>query len=226
VTPVDRTPALLGLDVAADPEAWAGLGFAVADAVCTIGGSRRSPPPVLRLGMPGKGITGWSLAGVAAGGDVDGLRTVNAALAADETDHPNGVRAIDHVVVLSPVPTRTIAALAGVGLEARGRRHTDEYGPPYTQTFFRIGRPILELIGPDEPTGDGPARFFGLAFTVADLDATAAFFGDRIGRVKDAVQPGRRITTLRREAGAGLPLAFMSAGADAVDVDPEARSRT
>jgi hypothetical protein len=35
--------------------------------------------------------------------------------------------------------------------------------------------------------------------------------------VKDAVQPGRRIATLRREAGAGVPLAFMSPGADAVD---------
>jgi hypothetical protein len=221
VTPAG--PALLGLDVAADPEAWAELGFAVADAVCTIGGGQR-PPLVLRLGRPGRGITGWSLAGVAPGTDVDGLGTVKAAVAAAD-DHPNGVRAIDHVVVLSPVPARTIAALAGVGLEPRGRRHTDEYGPPYTQTFFRVGRPILELIGPDEPTDDGPARFFGLAFTVADLDATAAFFGDRTGRVKNAVQPGRRITTLRREAGAGLPLAFMSAGADAVDLDPPAGSR-
>jgi hypothetical protein len=36
------------------------------------------------------------------------------------------------------------------------------------------------------------------------------------GRVKNAVQPGRRIATLRREAGAGIPLAFMSRGADSL----------
>lgn len=211
MTPADRAPALLGLDVAADPEAWAGLGFAVDGRVCTVDGV------ALRLGVGGKTITGWALAGIPPGTDVDGLRTGDLAPAAERATHPNGVLAIDHVVVLSPVPARTIAALAGVGLEPRGRRHTDEYGPPYTQTFFRMGRPILELIGPDQPTDDGPARFFGLAFTVTDLDATAAFFGDRTGRVKNAVQPGRRITTLRREAGAGLPLAFMSAGAAAID---------
>jgi hypothetical protein len=32
--------------------------------------------------------------------------------------------------------------------------------------------------------------------SVADIDATASFFGDRTAPVKDAVQPGRRITTL------------------------------
>ena len=33
------------------------------------------------------------------------------------------------------------------------------------QTFFRLDEVILELIGPAEPAGDGPARFFGLALT-------------------------------------------------------------
>jgi hypothetical protein len=143
--------------------------------------------------------------------DIDGLHTTSPATPGRGDPHPNGTVAIDHVVALSPAPAHTIEALAAIGLEPRGKRHTNEYGPPYTQTFFRAGRPVLELIGPDEPTAEGPARFFGLAFTVADLDETAGFFGDRLGRVKDAVQPGRRIATLRREAGAGLPLAFMSA---------------
>ncbi|HMF82034.1 MAG TPA: hypothetical protein VKI01_02020 [Acidimicrobiia bacterium] len=55
-----------------------------------------------------------------------------------------------------------------------------------------------------------PPRFYGIAFTVRDLAATAAALGKRLGAVKQAVQPGRRIATLRREAGAGVPLAFMS----------------
>ena len=102
------------------------------------------------------------------------------------------------------------------GGELRRQRRTDQYGPPFTQTFFRLGRPILELIGPAAPAGTEPARFYGVAFTVEDLDATTALLGDRLGGVKDAVQPGRRIATLRREAGAGIPLAFMSPGADSL----------
>jgi hypothetical protein len=114
--------------------------------------------------------------------------------------------AIDHVVVTSPDPARTINALQAVGLEPRRTRDLDTM----RQTFFRLGPVILELVGPPAPDGDGPARFWGIAFTVADLGATARFLGARLGRVKDAVQPGRRIASLRREAGLALPVAFMS----------------
>ncbi|HUF84342.1 MAG TPA: glyoxalase [Acidimicrobiia bacterium] len=197
--------ALLGLEVAVAPDAWRSIGFAVDDgSVCSVDGV------AIRLGAAGRKISAWSLDGVASGTVVDGLITAYAPVGSAMTAHPNGTVALDHLVVLSPAPERTITALAEHGIEPRGRRHTDQYGPPFTQTFFRVGRPVLELIGPDEPTGDEPARFYGLAFTVADLDATAAFLGDRLGRVKDAVQPGRRIATLRKEAGAGVPIAFMS----------------
>ena len=43
-----------------------------------------------------------------------------------------------------------------------------------------------------------------------DLDTTAASFGDHIGEVRAAVQPGRRIATLKRSAGLGLPVALMT----------------
>ena len=196
---------LRGLDVAVDADAWRELGFAVDGAgVCVIDGV------AIRLGASGRKISGWSLEGVDAGTDIGGLTITDPPAAGTGSKHPNGTIEIDHVVVMSPAPQRMIDALATHGLEPRGQRHTDQYGPPFTQTFFRIGKPILELIGPDEPAGDEPARFYGIACTVSDLDATAEFFGDRLGRVKDAVQPGRRIATLRKEAGAGVPLAFMS----------------
>jgi hypothetical protein len=57
-----------------------------------------------------------------------------------------------------------------------------------------------------------PARFWGLAFQVRDLDATCQHLGDKVGEPRDAVQPGRRIATLRREAGLGPAVAFMSPG--------------
>jgi hypothetical protein len=78
------------------------------------------------------------------------------------------------------------------------------------QRFFRLGEVILEVVGPVEPSGDGPAQFWGFAFTVADIDATAAHLGERVGRPKPAVQRGRRIATLRTQPGVSVPVAFMS----------------
>lgn len=196
---------LLALDLAAHPRVWSSLGFAVGDeGVCQVDGV------ALRLGRPGRKISGWALEDVEAGADVDGLPTLPTPPPSAAATHPNGTIAIDHLVVMSPDPTRTIQALAFHGVQPRRQRRTDMYGPPFTQTFFRLGRPVLEVIGPATPAGPEAARFYGIAFTVHDLDVTAEFLGDRLGRVKDAVQPGRRIATLRREAGAGVPLAFMS----------------
>jgi hypothetical protein len=54
-------------------------------------------------------------------------------------------------------------------------------------------------------------QFWGLAFTVRDLDACAALLGDTLGSVKAAVQTGRRIATLRHtDVGLTVPIAFMS----------------
>ena len=88
-----------------------------------------------------------------------------------------------------------------------------EIGNGRTQTFFRAGDVIIELVGPveraDEPLGE---RIFGLSPAVNDLEACAELLGDRLGPIKDATQPGRRIATLRHEAcGLTIPIAFMSA---------------
>ena len=83
------------------------------------------------------------------------------------------------------------------------------------QAFFRIGEPILEVVQAPEGTSvarnpDGPARLWGLAFLVADMDATASALGGLLGTPRDAVQPGRKIATLRPEAGLGPAIAFMT----------------
>ena len=104
-------------------------------------------------------------------------------------------------------PDRTVLAYADVGLEVRRVR---DLGNGTAQTFFHAGEVIIELVGPvPDVTGE---RFWGLAFTVADLGACAALLGDALGASKDAVQPGRRIATLRHKAvGLTVPIAFMSA---------------
>ena len=206
-------PTINAIDIADPPEAWAGAGFTVGDdATCVVGQVR------LRLvGRDGdrKRILSWSLRGVPAGTEsIDGLATTTS----DEpmpapVTHPNGAVLIDHVVITSPDVDRTIGALNAAGLDTLRTRHVDpeQYGFEARQTFFRLGEVILELIGANEPQGDGPAAFFGLAYTVSDIDALPALYGEHLGRVKDAVQPGRRITTLRhKEFGLSVATAFMS----------------
>lgn len=146
--------------------------------------------------------------------DVDGLpTTASDAPAPEPAQHRNGATVLDHLVVLTPDTERTVETLGSLGLDLRRTRDmpAEQYGFEGRQSFFRLGEPILELIGPKEPSGDGPCAFFGLAWTMADLDAVAADLGPALGNVKDAVQPGRRIATLRhKDVGMSVATAFMS----------------
>jgi hypothetical protein len=214
-----------------EPDAWRDAGFAVGDdGVCRVGTVAVRVVPRATGGRRA-GIAGWTLAGLVglaaaggpAGGTIDGLPTAAGEVAdppdGPPTAHPNGCTSIDHVVAMTPDLDRTTAALAAAGLEARRTREagTGPDGVTRLQRFFRLGEVILELVGPAAPPpgaagegGDRPARFWGLAHTVADLDATAARLGDRLSPPRDAVQPGRRIASLRREAGLAVPTAFLT----------------
>ena len=195
------------------PETWASAGFAVdADGTCRIGTVR-----VRLVGRDvGKRILGWSLRGLPDGaladGSLGGLATTTSdAEPAEPAVHPNGATHIDHVVLLSPDLLRTAAAIEAAGVPSRGSRDTDTYGAPMRQIFFRMGEVIIELSGSPDTPGEGDPGFFGLAHTVADLDATSALLGEHLGSVKDAVQPGRRIATLRhRDLGMSVATAIMS----------------
>ncbi|HUF32155.1 MAG TPA: VOC family protein [Acidimicrobiales bacterium] len=203
---------LVALDIADPSETWRQAGFEVdVDGGCRVGAVR------LWLGRApgGRGVLGWTLAGTEALTEVDGLPTT---VAPDEepavpAHHPNGVTSVDHVVMRTPDLDRTVAALCAIGAEPRRTRPTTgPDGSAITQVFFRLGEAILELVGPPERAGDGPARIWGLAFTCADLDATTASLGDLVGTPRDAVQPGRRIATIRRSADLTVPVALMSTG--------------
>lgn len=215
---------IAGIDVGDAPEAWRAAGFTVDDSgTCRIGSI-----PVHLVGTAGgRGIRGWSLLGLSAApvdGTIDGLPTevANASAATDgplaAVEHPIGATRIDHVVVLAPDLERLVSALADVGLTPRRTRDTDTYGFPARQVFFRLGEAILEVVGAADPDAGPPgsdrtkpARFFGLALTVTDLDAAAERLAPHIGRVKPAVQEGRRIATVRhRDLGMSVAIALMS----------------
>ena len=126
--------------------------------------------------------------------------------------HPNGVIAIDHVVLLSSDLHRTVMSLAAVGVDPRRERDGELGGRPIRQIFFRFGQVIVEVVGSPDTLSEGPSTLWGITYVVADIDATASFFGARTAPIKEAVQPGRRITTLRHhELGMSVRSAMISA---------------
>lgn len=206
------TPTVDELVVADAPPAWSALGFEVDEDVCLIGDVR------IRLtgSDAGKGLTGWSVRDLDST-ELDGLATTRSDRPPPEGSptHPNGVTAIDHVVAITPALERTILALQGAGLDLRRIREQPTPAGAPRQAFFRLGATILEVV--QEPPeaieragGDHPVFFWGIALIAPDLDTTVAGLGDRAGEIRPAVQPGRRIATLRRTAGLTVPVALMT----------------
>jgi catechol 2,3-dioxygenase-like lactoylglutathione lyase family enzyme len=206
------------------------LGFKVRGDLCQVG--------TVALELVGDaasgGIVRWALRDSPTA-ELDGLPTdlIDAGPGAAER-HPNGALAIDHIVVMSPSLDRTAAALDDAGVRLRRVRDAGPPDAPIRQGFFRLGEVILEVVAPREtddrdtgtsqsraqadasatwpprPGPSDPASFWGLVFVVADLQRCADLLGEHLGQARDAVQPGRRIATLRRSAGVSVPVAFIT----------------
>jgi len=199
---------LLRIDVGDDPEAWASAGFNV------VGGETRVGSTVIRMrGADGdRGILSLAVDGLTE--SVDGL-TLSPPIPRFNQPitpvHPNLVTQIDHVVAMSPDMDRTVQALSDAGLDLRRTRLYEAGGSTNRQAFFWLGDVILELAGPDGEHGIDPAQWWGLAFTVADLDASREGLKELLGSPKDAVQTGRRIAGLHtNNIGVSVPIVFMS----------------
>jgi hypothetical protein len=224
--PNDVSPRVEWLTVSGDPACWRSLGFVVTDdgLLPLHGTSLRIVPSVDPADPPAQmsatsstassGLTAWSVSGLdlepGATADLDGLSTNSVApMSPVYADHPIGATGLDHVVVMTSDLERTSAAIAdATGCELKRIREIGSM----RQGFHRIGRGglIVELVErPEIP--DGPAAFWGLVVIVDDLDVACELLGpDRISAPKDAVQPGRRIATIRSDAGLGLPVALMT----------------
>lgn len=215
------------LVLADEPARWRALGFELDGGDGVLLGTIR-----VRLAGDGArvgsapGFVGWSLRGLAAGvatdaesDDLDGVPTTRSESAPREPApaHPNGIAGVDHVVAMSPALDRTVSALQRARLDVRRVREEPTPAGAPRQAFFRVGDAILEVV--QEPheiverrgEPDGPARLWGLALLAPDFDRTLAALGENAGEPRDAVQPGRRIVTVRRSVGLAVPLAVMSA---------------
>jgi hypothetical protein len=213
VAELGAQPTVDEVTIADPPAAWAAAGFRVEGDLAEVGTVR------LRLEGPGpaRGITGWSVRGVSTTG-LDGLPTaLSDRPPAAGAPHPNGAASLDHLVVMSPDLDRTTAALEAAGLDLRRVREEPTPGGAPRQAFFRMGEVVLEVVQAPEDTRigsepEGPARLWGLAFGVADMDLTARVLGPLLGEPRPAVQRGRTIATLRPAAGLGPAIAFMTPG--------------
>jgi hypothetical protein len=209
------------LQIADQPARWRALGFEIDDDSVLLGAIRvRLAGDRARRGAA-PDFLGWSLRGLDADvtpGALDGLPTTIADGAPREprAAHPNGIVAVDHVVAMTPVLDRTVAALQAAGLDLRRvREQATPAGAP-RQAFFRLGEAILEVV--QEPYEivarrehcDQRARLWGLALLAPDFDRTVIALGASAGEPRAAVQRGRRIVTVRRSAGLAVPLAVMS----------------
>jgi hypothetical protein len=203
------------LSVADDADTWHRLGFTVdanavrvGDVTFTFSGQSADE----------RGITSWVLADDdQIPPTVDGLptTTVSTTLKPPAGDaHPNGIVAVDHLVVSTPDVDRTVGVFEDLAWECRRRREGAAYGAQtMRQAFFWLGDVIVEVVGPQQTKpedADKPASFFGIAFTSADLDSTRAFFGELMKPPVDAVQAGRQITTISSKAGSSVAIAVMS----------------
>jgi hypothetical protein len=195
-------PTIAELVVGDEPSSWQRLGFAIDDCRTTIGTT------TVVLDGGGGGLRSWALRDAPATA-IDGLETHAADAAAREPGaHPNGAVRIDHVVVNTPDLQRTFAVLQSAGLDLRRVR---EHSDTLHQGFFRLGEVILEVVGPPQPGGDEPARFWGLVAVVPDVDELAERVEPGLlGTPRAAVQDGRRIVTVSREAGLSVALAFLT----------------
>lgn len=194
---------IAALHIADPPGLWAELGFVVSGGSSWISGTRHV------LGAVGVGVVDWLLR------EAEGLAELPIGAgptpAREPTpEHPNGVRSLDHIVIATPDLARTIEAFETHGIGLRRIRDTGSDDRPSRQAFFRLGETLAEVVGHPDRSRPGPARFYGLAFTVRDLAETARYLGARLRPAKQAVQPGRQIATLDRAAGSSVPIAFMS----------------
>ena len=207
-------PTLDELTVADPPAAWSALGFAVEGDICVIGEVR------IRLAgtEAGKGLTGWALRAVASG-SLDGLATARSDREPPATapSHPNGITASTTSSRSAPTSTAPSLCWRAPGStcagSARSRPRPGRRARPSSASAPTILEVVQEPAEAAERAGGGerPAFFWGLAFVAPDLDATVAGLGsERVSAPRPAVQPGRRIATLRRGAGLSVPVALMT----------------
>ena len=145
-----------------------------------------------------------AMSGVPMGSDIDGIQCakfVDLPEVAEESGYH-----VDHVVVMTNDLDRTCDAVTEVsGHPLKRVREVGEI----RQGFHRIGEGgvILEVV---ERVDVSETSLWGLVLSTESFDDIVTRAGDLVTAPKAAVQPGRRISTVKNSAGLGVAVALMS----------------
>jgi hypothetical protein len=181
---------------------WEALGFAVVDGLVPfVNGAVECD------GDEAGGVLALRLFGLDETLDVDGVTVLSGPPPAASVTHPNGCTELDHVVIMTPSMERTSAAVERqLGLPLRRVREAGSV----RQGFHRFPDRgcIVEVVETDRAER---ASLWGFVVIADDLDAFCAAAGDDlVGAPRPAVQPERRIATVRSAAGLPCAVAVMS----------------
>jgi len=132
------------------------------------------------------------------------------------SDEPASLSGLDHVVVQSLNPDRTLALYgAKLGLDLRLDRSNPAWGA--RQMFFRCGANVVEIVhGLKDGVSDGPDQFGGLAWRAADPEAARerlARAGFNVSEVRKGRKPGTQVFTVR-DRTFGVPTLVLGATND------------
>ncbi|MGB0469217.1 MAG: VOC family protein [Ilumatobacteraceae bacterium] len=142
--------------------------------------------------------------GVQSGADLDGIECAEFISTPDGLESSDSL--IDHVVVMTNNLERTCEAVTEVtGCPLKRLREVGEI----RQGFHRVGEGgvILEVV---ERADVSRTSLWGLVIATPSFDDLVQAAGDLVSEPKDAVQPGRRISTVKTKAGLGIPVALMT----------------
>lgn len=115
---------------------------------------------------------------------------------------------IDHIVITTDDLDRTSDAIENVLGVSRVR--TRDAGHSVTQAFHKLDNTILELVAGPHVKHTG-AKWWGFVVTVNDMDRWWSHVGEDVATApRDAVQQGRKISTIHSSVGLGVATAVMS----------------
>ncbi len=205
----DSAPVLDRLDLPGTADAWQRCGFELERQGFVAGAI------AIRVGEREEGEAAWGFSTHSSGTDeLCGIAFVDQAVRRATSDHahPNGVVAVDHVVVASDRPAATRADFDAAGFEPRRPATRGSSENERSEVFFWSGPTLIELVGPVCEAGDGLPRatIWGVTFVVNDIAVLSKLEGSPVGEPRAAVQPGRQIAIARAELRLGLGVAFIS----------------
>ena len=200
----DIEPTIAELHVGDDPSAWERLGFCINENRSLIGRTE-----VVFSDGP-KGIHSWVLRNSMPSqfGPIPTTFTENP-VPNPSIAHPNGSIGFHHVVLMVPEFDIGKTALSNAGVHVEQGRPFGSTEKAMLRSAPKMGDIELELIGPESEDRSRHWQLWGLVVAVSDIDATSELLGDLLGQVKPAVQPHRRIATLKKEAELGVAVAFL-----------------